>query len=287
MRINIHHLVPRLFAGLMLLQGGAALAQAPGEPSAVLPGDCNHACLIGFLDSYMDALVHKDPGRAHFASHVRFTENDVELPVGSGLWGSVSSVAKTGLEVADTQTGNAAWFGTVEENGAPAYYAMRLKVEEGRIVEVETVVDRNTGLPAPFGDPAQLVHDPAFAEVLTPEERRPRERLIAVANGYFSTVELNDGQVLTSFDPDCQRTENGVSTTRGTAGSAVIAQGCEAQFKLGIYHINKRVRERRYALVDEERGVVVGTGFFDHANAFDTYKTTDGQVRKTALKWPR
>ena len=110
--------------------------------------------------------------------------------------------------------------------------------------------------------------------------------MIAVANGYFSTVELNDGQVLTSFDPDCQRTENGVSTTRGSAGSAAIAQGCEAQFKLGIYHINKRVRERRYPIVDEERGVVVGTAFFDHANAFDTYKTTDGQVRKTVLKWP-
>jgi len=198
----------RLFAGLLLLQGGAALAQAPGESSAVLSKDCNRACLIGFLDSYMDALVHQDPGRARFASHVRFTENDVELPVGSGLWGSISSVAKTSLEVADTDTGNAAWFGTVEENGTPAYYAMRLKVEEGRIVEVETVVDRNTGLPAPFGDPQQLVHDPAFAEVLTPEERRPRERLLAVANGYFSTVELNDGQVLTSFDPDCQRTEN-------------------------------------------------------------------------------
>jgi hypothetical protein len=84
---------PRLFVGVLLLQGGAALAQAPGESSAVLPKDCNRACLIGFLDSYMDALAHKDPGRARFASHVRFTENDVELPVGSGLWGSVSSVA--------------------------------------------------------------------------------------------------------------------------------------------------------------------------------------------------
>lgn len=277
---------PWLLAGFLLLQGGVSSAQAPGEASAVLPKDCDRACLIGFLDSYMDALAHKDPGRARFASRVRFTENDVELPVGSGLWGSVSSVAKTGLEVADVDTGNAAWFGTVEENGAPAYYAMRLKIEAGQIVEVETVVDRKTGLPAPFGDPQQLVHDPAFAEVLTPEERRPRERLIAVANGYFSTVELNDGQVLTSFDPDCQRTENGVSTTRGSAGSAAIAQGCEAQFKLGIYHINKRVRERRYPIVDEERGVVVGTAFFDHANAFDTYKTTDGQVRKTVLKWP-
>lgn len=281
---------PRVFARLVvalsLFSSGAVLAQAPGESTAVIAKACDHTCLIGFVDNYMDALAHKEPARARFAKSVRFTENDVEMPVGEGLWGSVSGVAPTGLEAADTDTGNAAWLGTVEEHGVPAYYAMRLKVEDGLIVEVETVVDRKTALPAPFGDTKQLVHDPAFAQVLPVEERRSRERLVAVANGYFSTVEVNDGQLLTSFDPDCQRTENGISTTSGAGGAASIAQGCEAQFKLGIYRINKRVRERRFLVVDAERGVVVATGFFDHANAFDTYKTADGQVRKTALKWP-
>ena len=46
------------------------------------------------------------------------------------------------------------------------------------------------------------------------------------------------------------------------------------------------MRERRYPLIDEERGVVVATGFFDHANTFDSYQTTDGKPMKTALKWP-
>jgi limonene-1,2-epoxide hydrolase len=275
--------VAAALAGFM----GAALAQAPGERSAVRDESCDRECLLGFVRGYMDALTHKDPARAHLAPDVRFTENDVEMPVGNdGLWGSITAAASNALEVADPTTGNAAWFGTVEEHGAPAYYAMRLKVVEGRIVEVETVVDRKTGMPAPFGDPDKVVHDPAFSEILPPEQRRPRERLIAVANGYFSTVELNDGAILTEFDPECERNENGVSTTHGSVGAAALVQGCEAQFKLGIYRINKRVRERRYLLVDEERGVVVGTGFFDHANTFDSYKTTDGQVHATALKWP-
>jgi hypothetical protein len=283
---HFRHIVALGWTGALLVSG-AAFAQAPGERSAVIPSDCDHSCLVGFLHSYMDALVHKDPARARFAGNVRFTENDVEMPLGhEGLWGSISGAAPTGLEVADTTTGNAAWFGTVEEHGEPAYYAMRLKVRDGQIAEVETVVQRKGTLPAPFGDPSKLVHDPAFAAVLSPEQRRARERLIAVANGYFSTVELNDGQVLTSFDDDCQRTENGISTTSGAQGAAAIAQGCEAQFKLGLYRINKRVRERRYELVDEARGVVVATGFFDHANTFDTYKTTDGKEHKTALKWP-
>ncbi len=262
-----------------------AWAQAPGEPSAVSPG-CNRICLIGMLHSYLDALSHKDRGLAHFARTARYTENNVEMPLGEGLWGSVGGVSAAGLEVADPTTGNAAWYGTVQEHGNAAYLAVRLKVADGEITEVESVIQRAPTHPAPFGDPAKLTHDPAFQEVLPPEQRRERERLIAVANGYFSTVEQNDGQIFTAFDPDCQRNENGISTTSGGQGAAAIAQGCESQFKLGIYRINKRVRERRFPIVDEERGIVVATGFFDHANTFDSYKTTDGKVHATALKWP-
>jgi hypothetical protein len=262
-----------------------AEAQAPGAPSAVF-ATCDRICLIGMLHSYLDALSHKDRGLAPFARNARYTENDVEMPIGEGLWGSIGGVSATGLEVADPGTGNAAWFGTVQEHGTSAFLALRLKVADGQITESEAIVQRTPVHPAPFGDPAKLQHDPAFQELLPPEQRRERERLIAVTNGYFSTVEQNDGQIFTAFDPDCQRTENGISTTSGSQGAAAISQGCESQFKLGIYRINKRVRERRYPIVDEERGVVVATGFFDHANTFDSYKTTDGKVHATALKWP-
>ena len=263
-----------------------AAAQAPGQPAAWIAVTCDRDCLIGDLHSYMDALVHKDPSRAPLAKTATFTENDVAMPIGEGLWNTISGASPTGLEIADPATGQAAWFGLVYEHGKPAYYAMRLRAAAGRIVEIETVVVRQTGLPMPFGDPAQYAHDAAFTDVLAPAERRPRERLRAVADSYFNTVELNDGVVFAPFDPECQRNENGISTTRGGAGAAAIAQGCEAQFKLGLYRINKRVRERRYPLIDEERGVVVATGFFDHANGFDSYQTTDGKTMKTALKWP-
>ena len=181
----------------------------------------------------------------------------------------------------------AAWFGLVQEHGKPVYYGMRLQVSGGRIGEVETLVVRQLGLPAPFGDPAKYTHDRAFWDIQKPEQRRSRERLLAVADSYFSTVEVNDGQVFAPFDLDCGRTENGITTTAaGGTGSANIAQGCEPQFRLGIYRINKRVRERRYPLVDEERGVVLATTFFDHANSFDHYQTTDGKTMNTLLKWP-
>jgi hypothetical protein len=270
---------------LAVMAAAGARAQAPGEPSAVSPS-CNRSCLIAMLHSYLDALSHKDRGLAPFARNARYTENNVEMALGEGLWGSVGGISSTGLEVADPTTGNAAWYGTVREHGMDAFLALRLKVADRQITEAEAVIQRKPTHPAPFGDPAKLTHDPAFQEVLPAEQRRERERLIAIVNGYFSTVEQNDGQLFTAFDPDCQRNENGISTTSGTQGAAAISQGCEAQFKLGIYRINKRVRERRFPIVDEERGVVVATGFFDHANTFDSYRTTDGKVHATALKWP-
>jgi hypothetical protein len=264
-----------------------AIAQEPGERSAV-PSDCDRTCLIGFVKDYMQALVKKDASRLPLAKNVRFTENNVEMPLGNeGLWGTITGIPPDGLEAADAITGQAAWIGFVEEHGLPVYYGMRMRIQDRQIAEVETVVTRTTGLPLPFGDVKKLVHDPAFNQVLTPEQRRPRARLRSIADSYFSTVEYNDGTVFAPFHEDCARLENGMLTTRATAGtSGTMAQGCEQQFKLGIYRINKRVRERRFPIIDEERGVVVSTGFFDHANYFDSYKLTDGREMKTLLKWP-
>ncbi len=266
----------------------ACLAQAPGQPSAVIKVDCDYDCLLDFSRNYMQALENRDFASARLSPNVVFAENNVVMPVGNdGLWGTISKVREGAMEVADTQTGNVAWFGIIEEHGNPAYYAMRIKVENRLITEIETVVNRLPDMPKPFGDPDAVEHDPEFNRILTAGERRSRERLIAVADGYFSTVELNDGDVFTLFTEDCGRLENGISTTSATGGgSAAIAQGCEEQFRLGIYRINKRIRERRYPLVDEERGVVVASGFFDHANTFDRYTLTDGREMNTVLKWP-
>jgi hypothetical protein len=282
--------IVRLLAGALALSATPLAAQAPGEDSAVRVFACDRACLIGHLQEHMKALAARDPSQVKLASTVRFTENDVLLRVGDGLWDTVTGVDASGLEAADPSTGNAAWFGSVVENGRPAIYAVRIHVKDGAIDEIESVVHRRTSLPAPFGDVTRMVHDPEFNEILAPEQRRPRERMLSIADGYFSTVELNDGQVLTEFTDDCARLENGISTTAPTPGStggnaSNIASGCRAQFELGLYKINKRIR-RGFFIIDEERGVAVGSGFFDHANEWDKYLLTNGREMRTALKWP-
>ena len=278
---------------ILLLAASATMlaqARAPGERTAWQKVECDHACLSQWTRDYMAAFAKRDASSLKQHKAVRFTENNVELPFGKeGMWASVTGVAPTGLIAADTETGQAAWLGTAEENGKPVYFAMRLAIRDGRLAEAETVVVRNTGLPLPFADVTKVVHDPTFNEILPPEQRRSRARLRAVADSYFNTVEVNDGVVFAPFDADCGRLENGILTTAASSGggnAGSISPGCEAQFKLGMYRINKRIRERRYPLIDVERGVVVATGFFDHANEWDRYKLTDGREMNTALKWP-
>ncbi len=267
-------------ASALSLGAAPALAQAPGEPSALHDVSCDRDCLLGHAEDYMQAMLARDVSRLPLSPGVVLTENNVILPVGDGLWRTISAVRDDPMRAADTQTGNVAWFGIIEENGDPAYYALRMEVKAGQITQIEQVVTRLPEPPKPFGDPDVIVRTPQWNDILPEEERRGRERLRAVADGYFNTVERNDGQIFTFFHDECERLENGIATT-GTGEAA-----CEVQLSFGIYNINKRIRERRYPLIDEERGIVVASGFFDHDNHYSEYPLNDGRTMQTLLKWP-
>ena len=87
--------------------------------SAVSAHDCDRKCLYGFVDAYLDALAAKDPSRVPWAKRVQFTENNVSLQIGDGLWGTISGRTAYDLRVADPSSGEVAFFGVVEEHGVP------------------------------------------------------------------------------------------------------------------------------------------------------------------------
>src|SRR5690606_30527632 len=98
----------RVLAGLpalaLVLAAVPLAAQAPGEDSAVRIPACDRACLIDALRDHMKALEKRDPSLVKLAPNVRFTENNVFIPVGTGLWGTVTGVDAEGLEAADPST---------------------------------------------------------------------------------------------------------------------------------------------------------------------------------------
>ena len=271
-------LVPAL-AGLAGLTAGSAGAQPP---------ECDRACLSGLMDRYLEAVLAfdgmalpPDVAELPWAARVRFTENDVGLMIGDGLWGTATAIGE-GYTIADPATGNVLWFGIVEEHGQPAYLALRLKAEGTAIAEVEAVVGRE-GTPAPFAPTAGFAVDPAFSRTVPQAERLPRARLEALVEGYYSSMQLNDGTVQTEIADDCVRLTNGFSTTHGPG---VPATGCREQLEIGWYRHVDRVRARRIPIVDEARGVVAAIALLDHAARSVEYQTLDGVARNISVEYP-
>ena len=246
-----------LGAAVLLATGPAAA----GPHLASRPPACDRACLIALADRYMDAMVAKAPAGLPWAGRVRFSENSVPMMVGDGLWATISGHSPDAIRAADPQTGQVAWIGTVEEHGQPAFFALRLKAEGGKIAEAETVVRRKGG-PPQFGDAAAFHPDPAFGRATSAADRVSRDRLASLVEGYLDTLQAGDGRVLARFAPDCARTDNGVATTDGATAEGGV-QGCQAQFKAKVFKPVSRVRGRALPVVDASTGVVVATGFLD------------------------
>ena len=242
--------------------------------------------LYEVLDGFVAALRARDPGRARWSDDLFYTENNVRLIPGDGLWNTITAQGPYDLRFADEETGQVALFTCVEETSAVSPAAFRLGLRGGRIAEVEGIVARNADEGLKF-EPQTFEPKPAMEAVVAPEERSTREELLALANGYFETIERNDGTMNTRFHPHCNRVENALQTTNNPDFVVPVARlGCEEQFRLGYYRYDDRLRARRFPLVDVERGIVLAHGFIDHCGKVGDYELTDGTKVSSPIRRP-
>lgn len=247
--------------------------------------ECDEECLIDIANQYMTDVVEQDWSTLPWADQVRFTENNVAMMIGDGFWGAVGAAQSDAYTLADPLTGNVLWYGVTEEHGAAAYYGMRLKVEGHEITEVETFLGRE-GTPDLFSDTDGYEIDRVYKRSLRSSQQRPRDRMIAIVDGYFNTKQLNDGALFTAFDADCTRITNGVNITEGEHWTAQAAEGCQAQMEIGVYRPVERIRARQYPLIDEARGIVVALSLEDHATRYVDYESLDGQALHVEVEYP-
>ncbi len=267
-----------------LALSAARAAEPPMQPTPV----CNRQCLYGVLDQYLAGLKAHDIRKVRWAAQLRNTENNVELELGDGLWGTVSEIDPNyEMRFADPETGQVAIFGVVREAAERSPYAMRLKVVHGTVAEVETIVVRPSDAGIPFVT-ADIKPLPVWDEILPPALRSSRQKMIDVANGYFDTLQLNDGTLHTEFTDDCNRREDGMQTTNNPQQilDPISRFGCAQQFRLGQYRYDDRLRDRRFLAVDEERGIVLAGGFIDHEGRLGEFKLTDGTVKTAIIRRP-
>lgn len=265
---------------------GLLLAASPARAA----DDCDRACLKTTLDQYLTALLKHDPKAAPLFAGFRQTENAVVKRTGTGLWQSLTALGRMQRRYYDPVTGQAAFFGLINEGDKEAVVTVRLRVEKKQITEAEWYLGRRgddsmNGPAQPNGqggnlfDPDNLVANAPSEAVLPRDARVSREAMIAATNSYFDGITSHDGKIIMAA-PGCPRFENGRTMAgrgntppppaagtpppvgpqgRGAGGGPPLAADCTA----GLETINiKFVSARRYPLVDEEAGVVLAHAVF-------------------------
>ncbi len=242
-----------------------------------IPLNCNRACLENLVDQYLAAVVAHDPRRLPLSREVKYTENDQVMEVGDGFWKTAEGRGNYAHIFADPEFGQVAFMGTMREAGAPLLMSLRLRVELGRITEIESIYFRPGG-----GGPNNIAEmdkpykpEDFWFKSIPPAQRMSRQELIAVADGYFTGLQKNDGKGINGtgtypFTNDCHRIENGSPTTNvprpADQPADVInafSMDCLSQFKLGYYFVVQNIHDRRYPVVDQERGIVWSHVVFD------------------------
>lgn len=266
------------------------------------PATCDETCMTDIARDYMNEVYRDNPSiqaarefandvvirdfsRLPWGEPVRFTENNVAMMIGEGFWGAARGDMQELLVLADETSGNVLWFGIVEEHEQAAYHGMRLKIDGNRISEVETYFGRE-GTPDWFESTEDYVLDARFTQVLPENQRRSRERMVIIANGYLASRQGNDGRVYVNFTDDCSLVVNGVDISRDNYWGEGFAQGCQAQLEEGLYRPVDRIRGRRFPIVDEETGVVVALSLEDHAAHFVEYESVSGTPQKIKVEYP-
>jgi len=295
----------------LALLAGCSSGDAPGtaaETSSVAQPTCDRACLTDIADRYLAALAARDAASLPMSEDVRYTENGQHLALTDGLWGTASEVGAYRQLFIDSRGDELGLFASMRENGYAILLATRLRLEGGLIREIESIVQRPTSRITPAIERLEREGSKPLWDELIPEaQRMSRDDLIVTANKYFVGLEKNDGKGEYPFTPDCYRFENGnlatgnadmlrlaeeaekrphVSGQPTPFGYRLMSYPCKEQFELGYMKMVDRVRDRRFPVVDVERGVVFTLVFFDHSGTVHEVTTTDGQSHQVGLRQP-
>jgi hypothetical protein len=207
--------------GLVVMLG----AIAGGTTAAQGQAACDRACLRGVLDQYLNAVVKHDAAAAPVVVGFRQTENAINTRPPNGVWKTVTALGKVQRRYLDAVTGQAAYFGTVEEGDSTAIVNVRVRVENRKVTEVEWYLAREndpglSGPRQPGRGPANgynkdyLTQNPPPERTVPANARADRATLLRVVDSYFDAITSHDGSVAVTH-PGCGRVENGSPTPAG------------------------------------------------------------------------
>ena len=206
---------------------------------------CDRACLVGIAEQYLKALTARDPSSLPLAATVKFTENGTRLAIGDGLWKIKATLATRRDVFADATSGQVALWAVLDEGGAPVLLSARLKVEDRRITRSRRSWRARAATHCSHRSLCGRCRR-SSSRCSTPDQRTPRDRMIAIADGYFDGIDKHDSKLVSSADRLQSLRERRADDE--SAGAAPTPRACATAVDR-LTHI-KGVPDRRYDVVD-------------------------------------
>lgn len=269
---------------------GKNLTRLPARTNTAATGPCDRACLTGFVNKYFAAMLTGCPCGVALARDVKYTENGQLVTPGEGIWKTFTGPGTYRLYLADPETGEAGYYGSFTEfHGAlKGVMALRLKVKDHQITEVEVILDRQQLRPkGGLGENTAGIMTPVMADELdasgfiSPDTpllaplskagRTPRAEMIAATRKYFQGFAEKNGSIV-PFARECSSRENGMPTSNNPDGPAidpalpgfhVFGGSCSEELGQGYFGGFEQVRDARPLVVDEKQGLVLNLALFD------------------------
>ena len=294
---------------------GCTLGAVGNASKSFAQDDCDRVCLRTMLNQYLAAVIKHDPAAAPLVVGFRQTENAINVRPGNGVWKSVTGLGKAQRRYFDPVSGQAAYYGIVEEGESSAIVTVRVRVEHRKLTEAEWYLARpdDPGLngprqpgrpPANLFNPEYLTANPPPERALSKEQRLPRNTLVAIVNSYFDGITSHDRSLILAH-AGCGRVENGTPTPPGRWLPAVAAPSptstppattTDCTSAAGPNFNLQLVAARRFPVVDDEAGIVLAMAAFIRRpgsptprNVFSEWFVIDeGKIRNiwTAMFYP-
>ncbi len=226
----------RAIVSMAILLSSAAFVHAQSE--------CSRSMLQAATDSYIAAQKAGDLSKLSLAPQVRFSENMSATTKDKGLWNTALPIAfhRSIYDVGRCMTFTEA---IVTEGGHPYVIGTRLKVKDGEVTEINSLVtDKDDWF---FNADNYLKYSKAEDwSVLPVDNRVSRQELIDAGNQYLDAV-FTDKLVQAPWGIPCARLEGGWYSNPKNDPHAT----CKMGIPEGVLYIV----ERSY-VVDEELGTV-------------------------------
>jgi hypothetical protein len=265
----------------------AQTSTAPAKAGAT-GAACDRACLEAITLQYLQAMQAHDASKAPLAQNVKYSQDNVPLQIGDALWATMSGLGNYRHFFADPERGDVGCICVIYENDVAGILIVRLKVVNHTITEAEQFLAHDPRGSAAYEKAGKP--NPLWLQPIPPALRQTREALEQAAYMYYEAIAKNDGRGIYAFTDDCERTEDGVYTTNQPRPqnyghsdmdiSDFATMPCKKQYALGFLGFTTGCRDRRYLVVDVERGAILASAFLDFDGTVTEMELTDGRKWK-------